>query len=311
MTIGITASGANAAAHALRALRSIELLGSGAIGGFAVLAVMNSAGRVQYAQTQNSGSAGLRLAREWLGCERAAIISSGPDRPEPLQQFLPGADGIGLVTGHRLPNRPFADSRLNLAVLARMQGGLSPAQAINEVLAACPECDAGLMALAADGRIAYANSARVQRRQDTHSVTIENAGASIAIMMNSIHFPPRIAGRAAEIAGELALCVPAAAGRSGAMLLQVADQCPVTYADHDQVIVDLDANEIVAIHHADPLIAQAEGRWPVIQHGCPVNTRQGHSLGVCLHDVVGDVRNAILSPLSARTPLQLVTGAFQ
>lgn len=311
MTIGIAASGANAVAHALRALRGIELLGTGAIGGFAVLAVMENSGRLRYAQTQNGGSEGLQIEDDWLVCERAAIISSGPDRPEPLQQFLPGERGVGLVTGHRLPNRAFGDSSLNLAVLAHMQRGLPPCRAIDEVLEAYPECDAGLMALAADGRIAYANSQRVQRRRDIHSATIQNAGASIALMMNSIHFPKWIAGRAAEIAGELALSVPAAEGKTGAMLLHVAERCPVVYAEHDQVILDKDANEVVAIHNSDPLVRHAEGRWPVIQNGCPVITIEGRSLGVCLHDLVGNVLKGALNRFSAGPVLQVVAGAPQ
>lgn len=311
MTIGIAASGPGAATCALRALRGVETLGSGSIGGFAVLAVMNEDGRLRYAQTQNGGSSGLCIDADWLSCERAAIISSGPDRPEPLRQFLPGLDGVGLVTGHRLPNRPFADSRLNLAVLARLQSGLAPDAAIGEVFTAYPECDAGLMALTADGRIAYADSARVRRRKDIHSAAIENAGSSIAVMMNSIHFPPGIGEQAADIIGELALRVPPSRGSTGARLLGLADRCPVVYAEQDRVIVDLDTDEVVAIRNADPLIRRAEGRWPVIQNGCPVYTTQGEAVGVCLHDLVGDVRNAAVNALCARSAPHLIIGAPQ
>lgn len=311
MTIGIAASGPSAATYALRALRGVETLGSGSIGGFAVFAVMNEGGRLRYAQTQNGGSSGLCIDADWLSCERAAIISSGPDRPEPLRQFLPGLDGVGLVTGHRLPNRPFADSRLNLAVLARLQSGLAPDAAIGEVFAAYPECDAGLMALTADGRIAYADSGRVRRRKDIHSAAIENAGSSIAVMMNSIHFPPGIGEQAAAIIGELALRVPLSRGSTGARLLGLADSCPVVYAAQDGVIVDLDTDEVVAIRNADPLIRRAAGRWPVIQNGCPVYTTQGEEVGVCLHDLVGDVCNAVVNALGAHSALKLVIGAPQ
>src|SRR3546814_1161836 len=69
-------------------------------------------------------------------------------------QFTPAEAAVGMVTGHRLPNTPGVDGRpLNLAVLARLQQGETPRQAVEEVLAANPEADAGLIALACDGSL--------------------------------------------------------------------------------------------------------------------------------------------------------------
>lgn len=304
MTIGIACSGPDAVAHVLRVLRGVELLGTGAIGGFAVLAVMLPNGQVVHAQTQQGGSTGLRVDSSWRSSERAAIISSGPDRPEPLTQFLPGVDGVGLVTGHRLPNRPFEDSRLNLAVLDLMRHGVAPGEAVAQVLAAYPECDAGLMALSAQGEIACANSARVQRRFDTHRAVKSVGDTTLALMMNSIYFAPGVTRRAAEMLGELAW-----PGRPGhTSLLDFAASCPVSYAAQDAVVFDRGSGEVVAIRNADPLISRAQGRWPVVQNGCRAYTTQGDSLGVCLHDVVGDVRDGRVSTLRAGARLQVVIG---
>lgn len=311
MTIGIAVSGPKAVAHALRVLRGVELLGAGAIGGFAVLAVMQKNGQVVYAQTQNGGTHGLAVDSDWQSSERAAIISSGPDRPEPLQQFLPGLDGVGLVTGHRLPNRSFDNTRLNLAVLARMQSGLAPGDAIAQVLAAYPECDAGLMALSAQGQIACANSERVQRRRDIHSVVRKIADTTVAVMMNSIYFPPGIEGRIGDVVGEVARPGLPVCGTTSANFLVFTEQCPVSHGARDEVIFDMDAGELVAIRNSDPLIIRAEGRWPVVQNGCPVFTTQGDPLGVCLHDVVGNVRQGQVSALHAGSELQVVIGAQQ
>src|SRR5690606_34142915 len=190
-------------------------------------------GQLRYAETRNGGSDALYFPPDWLSCERAALISSGPNRPEPLQQFLPGLAGIGLVTGHRLPNRPWGESRLNLAVLEGLQGGLEPLAAIDAVLAAYPECDAGLMAIDAKGDIAYANSARVQRRKDIHSASLTVGGLTLSVMMNSIHFPPSV-GRPAELICELAVRTPPMNGDTGTRLLTMADGCAMVHARNDK-----------------------------------------------------------------------------
>src|SRR5699024_10271322 len=125
MTVGIAASGPGSVASVLRSLIALETLASGAIGGFAVLAVMDAAGGVHYAETQNGGSQALQLGSKFHDAQRAALISSGPNRPEPLTQFLPAATGVGMVTGHRLPNRCGYEAPVNVAALNEMQAGES------------------------------------------------------------------------------------------------------------------------------------------------------------------------------------------
>ncbi|MPT29156.1 MAG: hypothetical protein E2602_20150, partial [Achromobacter sp.] len=89
MTIGIAAYGSNAGAAVRAAALGAELLGHGAIGGFAVFAVLDEAGRVHHAACQRGGVTTLDLPPAWLRARHAALIESGPDRPEPLAQFLP------------------------------------------------------------------------------------------------------------------------------------------------------------------------------------------------------------------------------
>ncbi|MCD0502879.1 DUF6963 family protein, partial [Bordetella petrii] len=142
MTIGIAASGPRAGAAVRAALLGAELLGRGAIGGFAVYAVLDQDGVLHHCQTQRGGVGQLDMPSAWLDARVAAAISSGPDRPEPLAQFLPGANGVGLVTGHRLPNRAGRDGvPLNQAVLARLARGQEPRQAVDAVMTANPEVD--------------------------------------------------------------------------------------------------------------------------------------------------------------------------
>lgn len=72
---------------------------------------------------------------------------------EPLSQFLVGQAGVGLVSGHRLPNREGREGRpVNQAALDLMAQGLSPEEAVEKTLAANPELDAGLVAVGRNGR---------------------------------------------------------------------------------------------------------------------------------------------------------------
>lgn len=58
MTIGIAASGAWAGAGVLAGLRSVEMVGRGAIGGFVSLAVVTLDRRLVRAETQRGGDTG-------------------------------------------------------------------------------------------------------------------------------------------------------------------------------------------------------------------------------------------------------------
>src|SRR6218665_3660962 len=106
MTIAIAASGSRAGAAVRHAVLGAELLGRGAIGGFAVLALLSGAGQLHHCMTQRGGASCLAMPDSGLAAPTAAAIPGGPGRPEPLVQFLPGAAGIGLVAGHRPAGPP-------------------------------------------------------------------------------------------------------------------------------------------------------------------------------------------------------------
>ena len=311
MTIGIAVTGKHAVVHALRVLRSAEILGSGAIGGFAVLAVMAEDGSVHYSQTQDGGSHALDLNPAWLKAQRAAIISSGPNRPEPLQQFLPSLPGIALMTGHRLPNRLTPQGLpLNQVALQALAHGRSATQAVHDTVNAYPEYDTGLMAITADGHIAYANTARVMRRPDLHHGEQQHPEQHVAVMLNSIYFAPHITPRIATLLCDLAWQAPTPTKQTGAMLLTVPDHCPLLAASHDQIVINPITATVQCIYTADPFVQHAEGRCIAIQGGCTAVTTDGQVLGSCLHDLLGHKQGDHLQRLLPQhPPLSLIIGA--
>lgn len=219
MTIGIAASGPCAGLAVFRALAAVERVATGAIGGYAVFTAIDANGVIQRAATQRGGSQTLFVDGECTGVEPpeavatakvAGVISSGPDRPEPLERHLPALAGIGLVTGHRLPNTIAGSGQpLNLAVLQRLSEGADARSAIERVLADEPDADAGLIAVDAAGTIYAANSERVQRRPDLGHGRRENLAvpATVEVLHNAIFPIAPLADLAACIAMDT-MCPP-------------------------------------------------------------------------------------------------------
>ncbi|MGF1552975.1 MAG: hypothetical protein ACFBWO_10805 [Paracoccaceae bacterium] len=195
MTVGIAVSGPNAGRAAWRALRAVEAVGRGAVGGFASFVVLTAGGEVLRAETQRGGGAAL-----WDGAgppetvaaaPLAGLMSSGPDRPEPLSAFAAADPAAGIVTGHRLPILPGPDGVAPIrAALNRLAAGTDPETAVAEALAPDPDGDAGLIALTRDGRIALAETEAVAARDDRGSALVRDAatGLSVGVLHNSI-FP--------------------------------------------------------------------------------------------------------------------------
>jgi len=220
MTIGIVCCGPNAGLACFRALVAVEAVATGAIGGFVAFAAIEGASRLHRAETQRGGSRTLFLSGEQTGVpppERVAgsplagLISSGPDRPGPLSQFLAADPGVGIVSGHRLPNGPGADGTAhNLSALNAMRGGATPQAAITTHLDAHTEADVGLIAADLSGRLHAANTARVARRPDLGAARCHDAqaGAAVAVLHNALGPGPSLAFLAAETA--MAVMVPAA-----------------------------------------------------------------------------------------------------
>ncbi|MGR3513855.1 MAG: DUF6963 family protein [Paracoccaceae bacterium] len=206
MTIGIAASGPWAGAGILAGLRAVEAVGRGAIGGFVSLAVLTVDGRLVRAETQRDGTKGLFTnapPQEVLTAPLAALISSGPDRPTPLSQFVAAAPGVGIVTGHRFPHVVTEDGNaLNALVLAAMESGSAPQAAIDEVVAAHPEFDAGFVALSADGALGLGNMPAVRRLMNRGALVQQGADTRIGVatLHNAIHPNKAIAPLSNEVA---------------------------------------------------------------------------------------------------------------
>lgn len=195
MTIGIAVSGPNAGLAALQALRAVEAIGRGAIGGFLSFVAIAAEGELVSADIQRGGGTVLfdggapppRMAEARL----AALMSSGPDRPEPLSQFTPADLEAGLLTGHRFPNMAhYGDAPPHLIALERLRAGMSPQEAVAAALAIDPEADSGLIAMDLAGNIALGNSPAVARRDDIGELLVEDAtsGLRMGLLHNSV-FP--------------------------------------------------------------------------------------------------------------------------
>lgn len=214
MTIGIAATGPNAGLAVYLALAAVERVASGAIGGFAAFAAIDREGRLHRASTQRGGTRTLFIETECTGVPPppaiaaapfAAVMSSGPERPVPLDQFVAADPGAGLVTGHRLPNAACVSGRpLNIEVLERLGRGLAAQAAVDEVMDADPDADAGVIALDRQRRLYARNSARVARRTDLGHARREDAetGAVVEVLHNAIFPSGSMAALAADIALE-------------------------------------------------------------------------------------------------------------
>jgi len=193
MTIGIAASGPNAGKAILEGLRALERVAGGAVGGFISLAAIDRDGLLQRCAAQDGGAEALlrdgAVPDAALSAERAVLMSSGPNRPEPLAQFTPADPRAGLVTGHRFPNNPDRHGvPLGEAVLALLREGWSARDAVEQITADNPTADAGLIALSMDGRMHSGNTAYVDGFADAGGAMAEGGDgrARVCILHNAI-----------------------------------------------------------------------------------------------------------------------------
>ncbi|MEM8872580.1 MAG: hypothetical protein AAGE38_19425 [Pseudomonadota bacterium] len=205
MTIGIAAMGPRSGAGILAGLRAVEAVGRGAIGGFVSLVVLTADQKLMRAETQNGGTRGLFTTsppEEILRAPYAALISSGPNRPSPLSQFIAAAPGIGIVTGHRFPHVSTEQGHaLNELVLDAMRNGVAAQDAIDELIAAHPGFDAGFVALSTRGEVGLGNMPAVHRLLDQGAAInhCTDTGASVATLHNAIQPSKAIAVLASEV----------------------------------------------------------------------------------------------------------------
>lgn len=189
MTIGIAASGPDAGRAILDALARAETIATGAIGGFVSFACIAGTGLLR-ASVQRGGARALLangLPARSEHARLAVLMSSGPDRPEPLAQFTPGDPAAGLVTGHRFPNAPGNDG-VSLAerALAHLRRGAAPDQAAALVALAYPDADAGFICLGLDGRIGLADTAYVARFPGLGQARGSRGDTQVGVLCNGI-----------------------------------------------------------------------------------------------------------------------------
>ncbi|MFW6076408.1 MAG: DUF6963 family protein [Hyphomicrobiales bacterium] len=288
MTIGIGIAGAGAGLAILRALQAVEAVSRGMVRGFVSLAVLAEDGEVLRAETQRGGSATLfdgDPPKRFADARIAVLMSSGPDRTEPLSQFTPARADVAFITGHRLPNMPGVDGRpLNAALLARIAQGTAVDAALAEVLEKNPQADAGLIAIAPDGTVAVGNTGLAARRTDGGFLHTQGAGLDIAILHNAI-FPVR---GLAEIAAGAAMDA-VAPGDAHDVTLWLKAGLRLTLADEASVELGKDG-VITGISVTNPGWLGAHWQGAAALRGTPLR-RGGRTLGTLVTEaycVAGD-----------------------
>ncbi|MDZ5453142.1 DUF6963 family protein [Labrys sp. ZIDIC5] len=206
MTIGIAAFGAEAGRAVWAAWAEAERLGKGDLHGFAVFYALAPDGEPVGLECQRGGLETIRA--QWstrpdlawmMASPLAAVITSGPDRPEPLTQFLV-VSRRGFVTGHRLPNIAGAsDVPVNREALSLIERGVHPDEAVRMVLQANPRVDAGLIAVTPHA-IGLEDSERVRERTDRGRahVLATDGRYGLALLHNSIEPAEGLAESAAR-----------------------------------------------------------------------------------------------------------------
>ena len=191
----------------MEALRAVEAVGRGAIGGFVSLVVIHASGQVERWRRNAAAARALPHGLQTMPTAAAearvaGLMSSGPDRPEPLSQFTPADGGVGLVSGHRMPNTIGANGmNLNDEALELMRRGYSAADAVGRVIAANPGADAEIIALSLDGGFGVADAPSVGKRGDAGRAQLGSAAKGAAAVLHNAILPHRpIAALAAEVA---------------------------------------------------------------------------------------------------------------
>lgn len=243
MTVAVVCSGPDAGRAALEALAHVEKVGRGAIGGFAHLALVltkDGTGCVVRIETQRHGSTALYQAigegeyEGVMGATVAALISSGPDRPTPLSQFV-AADPSGCVaTGHRMPQAMGKKGKtLVVDALERMLEGQDSCQAVRGVMVENAHADAGIIGADLEGRVYAQNSDRVLRRPDVGHARRQQGDIVVEVLANSIG--PE--GQAiAELAAAIAMEVMSPNKPNNSLWLGMGT--PVEFAEEDAIVVE-------------------------------------------------------------------------
>jgi len=324
MTIAIGASGNNAGIAIFKGLQAAEAVAEGAIGGFAVFVVLTQDREIVRFETQRGGARTLFTEGEQTGVEppdvvrgaiAAALISSGPDRPHPLSQFLAADAQAGLVTGHRVPQGPsVAGVPLNVDVLNQLRAGRSAAEATKAVLSQNPHADVGFITIDLNGNLVAQNSEKVKTRPDLgfaehyYSATPDII-ATVAVLHNAIEPHNSLAPLVADIALRQMLIEKPIAG-----WITVPAGIPLQYGEVDAVEVD-DKGMAQCIFTTDPTFLQGERSGVAIYLHSLVK-QNGRILGKTLFEPICTVQAGVLASLNGKAQMQIsyasegITDAF-
>jgi hypothetical protein len=297
-----------------KALQAAERVGHGAIGGFATYAAIGADGQLFRHQTQRGGSTTLFIDGESTGvlppddvanAIAAAVISSGPERPEPLSQFLAADPAGGLVSGHRLPNGLSVDgSALNIEALDHLIAGKSAKEAIDLVIDRNPEADVGLLAVDRQGGAHSRNSNRVSSRPDLGHARLEDArtGAVVEVLHNAIRPFPATAAIAAAVALDAMVGEPKPLG-----WITIDAGIPVVLGDENAVHCDaaLVARRVVT---TDPIIVTGQHACAAIYLHSRVY-RDGELLGFTMFEPITTVVDGTIVEMSGQKSLRMSYGA--
>ena len=303
MTIGIGIAGAGAGRAAFAALAAVEKVGRGMIGGFVSLAALDPQGRLHRAETQRGGAAALfpgGMPEAIAEAPVVALMSSGPDRTPPLAQFTPAAEGVGCLSGHRLPNMPGrpGGEPVNALALARLMADTPPQAALEAVLAEHPDADAGLIAVTVAGEVAAANSRLAAARTDAGALVTEGAGLKIAVLHNAI-FP--VSGLAALAAG----AAIDAAAPADAHDFEITLSAGIALSTAPPAGIEIDgAGTVVALSGLPSGWAAPAWQGAAAMRGTPV-LRDGRQVGTLVSEAYCVARGGVLQSCDGQPSARL------
>lgn len=304
MTIGIAAVGKNAGLAVWKALNSVEKVSKGSIGGFATFVIFDEEGKLEYFCTQRGGSRTLFIEgdsistyppKEVIEARIAGVVSSGPDRTEPLENILPAKNGVGFVTGHRFPRAIGKDGfPVNEQVLDNMEKGESALIAVKKVMDKNPNIDSGLIAVDLDGNIGAQNSQKVEKRPGFASASIEREGAKVVVFNNEIYPSTVTANLAAEIAMEI-MCKD----QQEKIKIILNSGLKVELASEDKVIINED-NIITKIFITDETMLKGKTGGMVPYLGSQV-IRNGKKIGELKTEPFINLDNGVIKEFKGNT----------
>ena len=312
MTIGIGASGPHAGEAVFEALKHVERatlgeIGSGSIYGFAVYTAITKEGKMITYTTQRGGTTtlvtsgeeiGLRPERDALEARVAGVISSGPNRPEPLTQALAAKASVGLVTGHRVPLALCIKTKqpVNSRVLLLMEQGMKPQDAANKVINEDnPHIDAGVIAVNIAGEIGVVNSPRILKRADlNHSRAEDKATGSIVEVINNEIFPPKAIG---DLAAAIAISIMTRE-REPDFFVTVKSGTIVEKGGEDRV--DVDANMVATkIYTVDHYLLENE-QISVVPYSYSKVYKNKKLIGTLMSEPVTTIKDGLTTKLCGR-----------